>query len=318
MLNLEILAGGKIQFSVSAILSQVPRPVDRLRIPGIQRVLHKGFRRFFRIVIIAQPQTGTLYADFADPALLFCGNQAVFFRIQQKNFRVVKGRSDRKIFFVGKRPVHNIVRTIAGDLRRAVKIHILCLVYSLPPVIEHLDRHDLPGKHDQFQIPGTAFGKSFEICHNAQGRNRPDDYIHPPFIQIRNQLPRKREKLLGDDLHRSAQTKSIVYILHRHVKIKRRLVSENRVFGERKGFPELFHQINHTAVTDQHPLGDSRGAGRKNRIQRIRIQRAPAHRFQPFRANLPAADHIRKKRRRETFPRLSPGGAQYQHRLQRI
>ena len=61
----------------------------------------------------------------------------------------------------------------------------------LLPILKHLYRHYLTGKHNQTQIFRHTFFKGLKILHNMKRRNCPYNGIHTPVIQIINQLTRK-------------------------------------------------------------------------------------------------------------------------------
>ena len=63
--DLVILPGDKDQFAPLVAPSDITGTINNLRIGFVQRILYEAFRRFLRIVVIAQRHGGSPDTDFS-------------------------------------------------------------------------------------------------------------------------------------------------------------------------------------------------------------------------------------------------------------
>ena len=200
MLNLVILARNKVKVAVLAVFCKVARAVDKLGIKRIAGILAERFGRFLRVVVIAEGKRGTPYADFALDSVLL--NERI--SVKQENIGIFERNSDWQSVLVFERSADLVVKAVAGNLRRAVKIDKIHLRQLFAPVVENLVRHNLAGEHYGSERRRNLLFKSVEVFNNTQSRGCPDDGVNLPFVNAVNELAGEREEQLGNNVHTCA------------------------------------------------------------------------------------------------------------------
>ena len=148
VLNLEVSAGEINQLAPFIPPHQIAGFIHPLRIVTLQRILHKGSRRFVRVVIVAHNQERTsgvqfaLLADSGQPPVL--GNH--------KAVAIVTGNTDGHALHVFDLPIHNVVGANIRGFRRAKQVGKQGVRILAAPVIQLLGRHDLTGKQHLFNM----------------------------------------------------------------------------------------------------------------------------------------------------------------------
>ena len=143
MLDLKILSGKINNLSALIVFHDIACPINQLRYRIVQWILHEGFSRLFRILIVAHGQGCAPHTKLSR----LLPRYRLIFLIQHENVRVRHGESDRKRFLVGKLAVYHIISTCVGNLRRTVQVRILYVRQKFPPHIQLLVRHDLAAEH---------------------------------------------------------------------------------------------------------------------------------------------------------------------------
>ena len=242
--------------------AEVARAVHRFTEPGIQRILHKDLGRELRTIVVAQRQAASRHADLAGPPFLPDRLAAV----EQEYIAVGKRPADRDLLQHLVRALHDMVSTVAGDLRRAIEVHEPCLRDGLHPVLQRLRRHDLAREHDIFQIQRAQRLEGMKAGKDLQGGHRPDDRVYAAFVEPLEKQLWEGKQLLLQDLKPPADTKREEDILNRDIKVKRCLIAPDSAVSKVEGTHKLLHHVDHRAVTDGNALRLARGTGGENNV----------------------------------------------------
>ena len=127
----------------------------------------------------------------------------------------------------------------------------------LSPQVQMFHRHSLPAEQDFIYLIGYPVSKSFQLCHHAQGGNRPDQSRDTLLAQIIDKLNRNGEIPLRYDHQRSAHAKRRIDVLNGNVEIKRRLISDDILSGDSEQIRKNTDKIDDGTVRDKNPLGYS-------------------------------------------------------------
>ena len=143
MLNQRILSAFENDLTTLVDNHNIARAIDCFRISMVQRILHKGKRSLFGIVVIAHSQRSATYTEFTFFAG-FCHQLVV--RIQNKDIRVAARESDGNRLLILNFPVDNETGTIKRNLDRTIQIGKRRLRQHLAPVVKLLGRKYLACK----------------------------------------------------------------------------------------------------------------------------------------------------------------------------
>ena len=218
--------------------------------------------RELRTIVVAQRQAASRHADLAGPPFLPDRLAAV----EQEYIAVGKRPADRDLLQHLVRALHNMVSTVAGDLRRAIEVHEPRLRDGLHPILQRLWRHDLTREHDIFQILRAQRLEGMKAGKDLQGGHRPDDRVHTASIETLEKQLWEGKQLLLQDLKPPADTKREEDILDRDIKVKRCLIAPNGTVGKVEGTHKLLHHVDHRAVTDGNALRLAGRTGGENNV----------------------------------------------------
>ena len=173
VLDLEVLAGQKYQFSPVIVLTQIAGAVDQLGVELVERILHKGLCRLFRVAIIAQGQTGAANADLA----LLTLRRNLIVLIQQDDLGIAERTADGHAFLQTEFPINLVIAADAGGFCRAIEVNKPGIGQSCTPQIELLDGENLAGKGNGAQMLRLYLFKGAESRDHGQRRNHPAEGI---------------------------------------------------------------------------------------------------------------------------------------------
>ena len=245
-----ILPCQKDDFAPFIIFRNISRFINFFGIIRIQRVLDKGFCRFFRVIIVAKRKTSATHAKLT--AFALCRKPVP---IQNEYIRIAAAIADWQRLIIRKFPVYNIIGAVHRCFRRAIDIRKHGIGIFFSPLIELLGRHCLAAEHNLLQIGGLEILQRPCIHHNTQCRRHPVDIVNLLFLQIFQKLFREGKKHLRDNFHLCARFQHRIQILYRGIKIKRCLIADDFRIGNGKRFCVPFRQIHNSLVADDNALG---------------------------------------------------------------
>lgn len=228
----------------------------------------------FRILVIAQCDGRAADAELADFAVLH-GLAAV--RREQQNALVFERHADGQRLVFGEFAVHDVVRAVAGDFRRAVEVDILHAWQILLQLVQMFDRHDFAGKEDRAKRRRRFVGQRVHRRQEAQRADRPDHQRRAAVAEEIHQLCRVGEIRRRHDFHARPREQAAVNILDGYVEVKRRLIGQHVIFRNGKRFRKAGDKLAHVAVADDHALRRAGRAAGEIDVERVGVDHLRAH-----------------------------------------
>ena len=272
VLDLEILARDVDHLPVLRQANEIAGAVDRLHMGLVERILHEGGLRTLAVAEVAQRNGRTADTELADAA----GRDLMVVFIQQQDALGGERHADGQHLADLILAVDDVIRAVAGDLRRAVEVDVHDVRQILAQLVEVLDRHDLAGEHDRTQRIGRLVVQRVHRGDEAQRAHRPYEYRCLLLAQVIHQLRGLSEIRRGHDGDRRTGEQAGIDILHGDVEVKRRLIGEHVALRDREDLRKAGNEIDHVAVADDDALGRSGRAGGEVDVERIDVQHLAA------------------------------------------
>ena len=109
-----------------------------------------------------------------------------------------------------------------------------------------------------------------------EGGGGPQQGGHPPLLHVLKQRQGEQKQLLGQDLGGSPPFQRLVQVLHRQIKVERRLIAKHIPLAQPAELPHPLGKVDEAAVGYDNALGGTRRAGGKNGIGGVHVQHPAA------------------------------------------
>ena len=172
--------------------NDVTRAIDGLGIGLVQRVLHKGGSRLFRIIVVAHGQGSASHTELAlDPR--FTDQPIVI--IEDQHVCIPTGIADGEWFLVRDFPVNNIIGAVECDLYRAIQVGEGHLGQMTVPVVILLGGEHLAGEPHRTQALQPEGREQVHIGDVHHDRRHPEEEVHLMLLQHLEDLCRESRQM---------------------------------------------------------------------------------------------------------------------------
>ena len=122
--------------------------------------------------------------------------------------------------------------------------------------------------------------KGAESAYHGQGGDHPADGIDSVSVQIFHQLHRNGEKLPGNQVGGGPEFQRGIQLLQAGIEIQGRLVPEDSSIVKSQNLRKPLYVVDYRPVACRHALGDSRGAGGEDDVNRVCVYGIPVNLLQ--------------------------------------